>query len=91
MCTRCYTWWLAHLSKGGKVGDQKELKQGHRTLLHRTSGAATVILIQMGRVAAREWMRQGIGPSIEWSDGPMQLSPMVTYVTQQLYFMGAPI
>jgi hypothetical protein len=25
MCTRWYTWWLAHFSKGGEVGEVKEV------------------------------------------------------------------
>ena len=25
MCTRGYAWWLAHLSKGGEVGEVKEV------------------------------------------------------------------
>ena len=42
-------------------------------------------------MAAREWTLQGVGLSVGRFDGPVQLSPMVTYVTQWLYFVGASI
>ena len=42
----------AHLSKGEVVALEKEVKQGHRTLLHRSVGPAWI-----------RWLGLGLGPT----------------------------